>query len=99
MKIIFRKSCEADLNWFRKYYSNVFAQGDTKAKLHFNATYQALLSHPFIGHPIEGHPLIRELQMPNTPFAFVYVVIGEEILVLRVLDGRAQRPQSFPQVD
>ena len=96
MKIIFRKSCEGDLKWYRSYYSSVFPQGGAKAKQHFNATYQALLNHPFIGHPLEGHPHIRELQMPNTPFAFIYVVSGEEILVLRVLDGRAQRPASFP---
>ena len=96
MKIIFRKSCEADLNWYRRYYSSVFPQGSNKAKLHFAATYQALLSHPFIGHPVDGHAHIRELQMPGTPFSLVYVVSDEEILVLRVLDGRAQRPPTFP---
>ena len=96
MKIIFRKSCEADLNWYRRYYSTIFPQGGNKAKLHFSATYQALLNHPFIGHPIEEHAQIRELQMPGTPFSFVYVVNGEEIVILRILDGRAQRPPSFP---
>ena len=95
MRVIFRKSAEADLNWFRRYYSSVFPQGSGKEKLHFAATCQALLNHAFIGHPVEGHPHIRELQMPGTPFAFIYVVNGEEILVLRVLDGRAQRPTSF----
>ena len=98
MKIIFRKSCEADLNWYRDYYSQVFPQGQNKAALHFNSTYEALLRHPFIGHAVEGHPHIRELQMPHTPFAFIYTVDGDEILVLRVLDGRAQRPQNFPTV-
>jgi plasmid stabilization system protein ParE len=96
MQIIFRKSCEADLNWYRHYYSHVFPQGSSKAKQHFNATYQALLAHAFIGHPIEANPHIRELQMPGTPFSFIYTVRDEEILILRVLDGRAQRPTSFP---
>ena len=97
MKITFRKSCEADLVWFRRYYTTVFPQGGNKAKTQFAATYQALLAHPLIGHPVDGHPHIRELQMPNTPFAFAYVVDVDEILVLRVLDGRAQRPQSYQQ--
>ena len=97
MKIIFRKSCEADLLWFRRYYATVLPQGFSKAKAQFAATYQALPAHPFIGHPVVGHLHIRELQMPNTPFAFVYVVGAEEILVLRILDRRAQQPLNYPQ--
>ena len=97
MKIIFRKSCEADLLWFRRYYATVFPQGGSKAKTQFAATFRALLEHPFIGHPVVGHLHIRELQMPNTPFAFVYVVGAEEILVLRILDRRAQQPLNYPQ--
>ena len=96
MKIVFRKSCDADLKWFRTYYASVFPEGAIRAKTHFASTYKALSGHPFIGHPVEGVPHIREFHIPQTPFSLIYVVTENEILVLRLLDNRAERPQVFP---
>ena len=99
MKIVFRKSCEADLKWFRTYYGSIFPAGAMRAKTHLSSIYKALLSHPFIGHPVEGAPHIREFHVPQIPFSVVYVVMENEIMVLRLLDSRAERPLAFPSIN
>lgn len=84
------------MKWFRTYYASVFPEGAIRAKTHFASTYKALLGHPFIGHPVDGVAHIREFHIPQTPFSLIYVVTETEILVLRLLDNRAERPQMFP---
>ena len=96
MKIIFRSSAAADIKWFRQYYSIVFPAGDENAKKHYRNMCSALLTHPFIGHAIDPNLPARELPIPRTPFSFIYYIKDEEIIVLRVLDNRAERPAIFP---
>jgi toxin ParE1/3/4 len=89
MNIIFRSSCNHDLNWFRKYYSQVFPDGNEKAKSNFRSTYDLLSSFPEIGKIIDTDKKIRELQILKTPFSFIYYLERDHILVIRVLDKRS----------
>ncbi|MGL5362870.1 MAG: type II toxin-antitoxin system RelE/ParE family toxin [Bosea sp. (in: a-proteobacteria)] len=95
MKIIFRRSCLADLAWFRSYYASAFPEGQNSAKAHFKQACLMLAANPQIGRAKEFEPRIRELVIARTPFSFVYTIGETEILVLRLLDNRAERPDSF----
>ena len=81
--------------WFRAYYRSVFPAGSHTAKEHYKAACRALLQHPLIGHKLDFVPEVREFIVSRTPFSFIYVVEGDEILVLRLLDNRAERPETI----
>jgi plasmid stabilization system protein ParE len=95
MKIIFRATAIADLKWFRRYYTTVFPEGAKHAKIHYNQSLAALLAHSFVGHPLGDDTPLRELVIPRTNFSFVYHIVNEEIIVVRILDARAERPSRF----
>jgi plasmid stabilization system protein ParE len=95
VKIIFRATASADIKWFRKYYVSVFPEGAKQAKIHYNQTYSTLLAHPFVGHSLDAETPLRELVIPRTNFSFVYYVVDDEIIVIRILDARAKRPANF----
>lgn len=95
MRLVFRSSTVADLKWLRRYYATVFPEGEKQARQHYKKTCLTLAEHPFVGHSFGPDAPVRELQIPRTPFSFVYYVEGNEIMIVRVLDGRAERPGSF----
>ena len=95
MKIIFRDATKADIRWFRRYYVSIFPEGAKQAKIHYNQSYAALLAYPFVGRAFGDETPLRELVIPRTYFSFVYYVAGEEIIVVRILDARAERPTKF----
>ena len=95
MKLVFRSSTVPDLKWFRRYYSTVFPEGEKHARHHYLQSCRTLMEHPLVGHSVGTDTPVRELSIPRTPFSFVYYVTGEEIMIIRVLDARAERPGSF----
>jgi toxin ParE1/3/4 len=88
MKVVFLASARRDLDWFKRYYDQIFPDGARQAAAHYKAAKAALSRHPEIGRQsdIDG---LREFAIPRTPFSFVYVVRNERIEVLRLLDGRS----------
>jgi len=92
MKLVFRSSAVADLKWFRSYYSSVFPEGAKHARQQYLQTCRTLVAHPLVGHPVSRDTPVREFAIPRTPFSFVYYVTEREILIIRVLDARAERP-------
>ncbi len=95
MKIVFRRSCLADLAWFRSYYETVFPEGQNSAKAHYRQACLMLATNPQIGRAMEFEPRIKELVIARTPFSFVYTIGQAEIVILRVLDNRAERPDNL----
>ena len=89
MKLVYLKTAIADLRWFKLYYMTVFPEGRVKADQAFLATQRLLKANPYIGPPSDFGETIREHPVPRTPFTFVYRVRGEQIEVLRVVDGRS----------
>ena len=84
-----------DLKWFRRYYTSVFLDGEKQAKHHYLQSCRTLLEHPLIGHSVAPDTPVRELSIPRTPFSFVYYTKVDEIIIIRVLDARAERPAGF----
>ena len=95
MKLIFRSSTVLNLKWLRRYYKTVFPEGEKHARHHYKMTCLTLAEHPLAGHSLGLDVTVREIQIPRTPFSFVYYVDGDEIVIIRILDGRAERPDSF----
>lgn len=97
MKFEYRPEAIHDLEWFKEYYFKVFPEGAIKARQHFESIQDALLAYPQIGHPIVYENTLREITIPKTPFSIVYTISDSEnmIIILRVLDNRAQRPTVF----
>ena len=91
LRIVFRASAVADLKWFRRYYRAVFREGEKNAKHHYVQTFRLLQEHPLAGRSLGPETPMRELSIPRTPFSFVYYVAVDEIMIIRVLDGRAER--------
>jgi plasmid stabilization system protein ParE len=89
MRIVYLESAEADLRWFKRYYTQVFPEGRKRAEAQFLHTQQLLRENPMMGHAVEEVPGVREHHVTRTPFAFVYRLRGDRIEVLRVRDKRA----------
>lgn len=90
MKIVYLPSCRDDLLWMRKYYEQVFPDGQAKAKAQFQNIKNTLLKNPYIGH-LTDIDSVREMVIPKVPFSFIYRIKGEQIQVLRIWDERQGR--------
>lgn len=94
MRLRFLEQARRDLTWFRRYYAANFPEGDNGAKRSYNATKTLLKEHPFAGEVQENTDL-REIRVLRTPFSFVYRVKEDEIQILRIWDGRRDRPENW----
>jgi toxin ParE1/3/4 len=95
MRIVFRAAALSDLAWFQRYYSQIFPEGEKAAKAQLQALYANLTAHPLIGHPNGRIPGVREFHVTRTPFTLVYRIDGDDIIVLRLIDNRAPRPDMM----
>ena len=95
MKIVFLASAAADLTWFRSYYNGVFPEGRGKAQAHFRKARQGLVTNPQPGRALESPPGMRELIITKTPFSLIYYLSGQQIRIVRLWDGRSQRPEEW----
>lgn len=98
MKLVYLKTAEPDLRWFKHYYVSVFPEGHKKANAQFLATQKVLLQNPRIGEISENAPDVRVYHVVRTPFSFVYRLHGENIEVLRVVDNRSNWQQDDSEV-
>jgi toxin ParE1/3/4 len=89
VRLVYLASAEADLRWFKLYYTRTFPEGRKMADAQFLHTQQLLRENPMMGHAIEEIPGVREHHVPRTPFSFVYRLRDDRIEVLRVQDKRA----------
>ena len=94
MKLIFLSSCKADIEWFRRYYRNVFPAGQSNGWHNFDRAKMFLKNNPQIGRPLDDGGL-RKFSIPRTPFSFVYKIGDGVIQVVRVWDQRAKRPDTW----
>lgn len=94
-RLVYLRSCAADLMWLRKYYSNVFPAGETKARAQFNRVRAALLDHPRLGGKIDGRDDLREFFVPKTPFSYLYRLREDRIEGLRIFDNRSLK--NYPE--
>ena len=83
MRLVFLRSAEGDLRWFRQYYENVFPDGGRRAWRQYAKAARRLVSLPLLGHPSDGKG-IREYAIGGLPFSFIYRVVDDRIEILRL---------------
>jgi plasmid stabilization system protein ParE len=91
MKIVFKARALDDLEWFERYYTEIFPDGSSRAERQFFKTKQILIDFPDIGRTVKNKNQ-REYVIPGIPFSFVYRRKPERIEILRVIDLRSNRP-------
>ncbi len=89
MQILFLPSVKRDLQWFRRYYTNVFPDGGERANHQFLALLETLKAHPLIGHVSDMDETVRELRATRTPFVVLYRLQEDRIEILRIVDARS----------
>jgi plasmid stabilization system protein ParE len=93
MKIVFKARALDDLEWFERYYTEIFPDGSKRAEIQFFRTKQILSDFPDIGRALKNKNQ-REYVVPGIPFSFVYRSKMNTIEILRVLDLRSNRPRK-----
>ena len=93
MRLVYLASTAPDFVWLRRYYAQIFPEGDRRAREQFRKATALLLVNPHIGRPV-APPAVRELVIPRTPFSIVYRVREDRIEILRIWDNRAERAPS-----
>jgi plasmid stabilization system protein ParE len=90
MKIAYLPSTKRDLRWFRRYYTRHFPEGQKRARESIYAAEIMLAENPYSGRAMEDSNA-REMQIPLTPFSFIYIVQTGRIEIIRLWDCRADR--------
>ena len=91
LKLVFLDSAVEDLDWFRRYYEDVFPAGAERAYQRLKDVIEVLEFNPKAGKPNESVPSCRDFVVTGTPFVFVYRFSNDRVEVLYVKDGRAKR--------
>jgi toxin ParE1/3/4 len=90
VKFVFKPRALDDLEWFERYYTEIFPDGSKRAEKQYFRTKQTIRDFPEIGRPVIGKNR-REYIIPGIPFSFVYRIKKDHIEVLRVIDQRSDR--------
>ena len=97
MKVIYLAQALRDMNWVRKYYSEVFPAGRSNARSQLRKTETLISENPLAGHASEAVVGAREFHISRTPFSLLYRVTKENVEIIRVIDGRSNWDQPILQ--
>lgn len=94
MEITWRRRALEDLETARRYISEVNPRASRRVLELILAAVSRLPVTPDIGRPgrVEG---TRELVIPRTPYIVAYTVIGDAVVILDVLHGAQEWPDTF----
>ena len=87
-KLAYADSSKKDVKWFKEYY-------DERPQLAPNGlnsyigTIELLCQFPHMGRPISEERFKKGI--PNTPFAIIYKIEGDYLVITRVKDTRSNR--------
>ena len=87
-----------DLSNIKKYYTKVAGKDVANRQVQKVTKAAHLLQvHPYIGHlsPNDADGDVLEWNIPSSTYTLPYMVIDEEIQILRVFDQRQERPKSW----
>lgn len=89
LNLIFTQGAQRDLGWFDDYYEQFFPEGRLNAKNRLNASLELILGNPNLGvRAVEGSRA-KEFSVQKTPFAILYRVDGDSLIVMRLFDQRS----------
>jgi plasmid stabilization system protein ParE len=88
VRSIILATAQKDANWFRRYYSENFPEGRSKANKRLRAARLVIETHPLAGH-LRPNGQSRSFVISGTPFSLEYVVLESFIGILRIRDQRS----------
>lgn len=88
MRLRFGPKAARDLEWFTRYYADVFPDGRRNARQSLKATLDLVMANPMAGRATSCAG-VRQFPVARTPFIIVYSVADDTLEVIRVWDGRA----------
>jgi toxin ParE1/3/4 len=94
MEITWRRRALEDLEAARRYIAKENPRASRRVMELILAAVSRLPETPDIGRPgrVEG---TREWVIPRTPYIVAYTVIGDDLVILDVLHGAQEWPDTF----
>lgn len=96
MRIFWEEDAEADLDRIFEYILEDNPEAALRVVETIRETVQILIEHPHLGRGGRVADT-RELIIPGTPYIVPYQVVEDRIILLRVLHGARQWPESFEE--
>jgi toxin ParE1/3/4 len=94
MQIKWHRKARQDLRHVKAYIAEDNPQAAAQVAAHILRAVERLLTNPGIGRP--GRVMdTRELVITGTPYLVPYRVMGDVIVILRVLHGARRWPERF----
>ncbi len=98
MKLVWLPLAASDLHEIRSYYTELVGKpvADQQLKKIVKAA-RLLQDHPYIGHLSSHDPdnEVLEWAIPKTKYTLPYLVINDEIQILRVFNQHRTLPESW----
>ena len=97
MKIVWLPHAMHDMAKILEYYTEVASQSVANRQLvKISKSVRLLESQPYIEHISADDPDddVLEWHIPNTTYTLPYMIIADEIRIMRVFDERQERPDS-----
>lgn len=91
MRIVFLRSANQGVRWFRTYYSD---RPELNGKAAFGALRRAretIREYPFAGQKFEGTTDVYEKKVAKTAFSILYTVRNDTIYIADIRDQRGYR--------
>ena len=98
MKIVWLPVALIDLTHIKKFFAEEASAKVVAGQLSkISKPARLLTSHPYMGHPSPNlmDRDVLEWDIPSTPYTLPFLIVGEEIRILRVFDQRQDRPDSW----
>lgn len=98
MKIVWLPYALSDLAGIKRYYTKAAGKPIADKQVQKVTKASRLLKvHPYIGHPSpnDADDDVLEWNIPSTSYTLPYMVVDNEIRILRVFDQRQERPESW----
>ena len=83
-----------DLEEIKDFYENIYPDVFKRIRDTIKKSFLLLQENPHIGHPTSDYDVF-EWHIPGTKYSLPYMLIDDEIVILRVYDERQNRPNTW----
>lgn len=98
MEIVWLPLALEDLNTIKTYYLEVASTAVARRQLRkITQSAKLLITQPYMGHisPNDVDGDVFEWHIPSTSYTLPYMVVDDQLWIMRVFDQRQKRPDSW----